>query len=377
MRLGNKIALLGLAVSTCTLLLATELHDAVKARKIKRVAQLLRNGSNTQQCDTHGKKAFDYASEELLTQIRYAYQHFPREQAVKKMLPTRNFALSDYYLQQLEEKGIVKIPRFINTKQLTQLRSDFATFIENITTNNLVKTVGFTTSHGNKKQLRDDYYQDNAKVFISHNPFRFSPLLTSLCCSKKLTDIINNYFGEKSYIRQGVALRYLPLNKHATCTDQWHHDGTGKAINVMMLLTDIGEGDQYMTYVERSHTIRHDYNHFFGRNMFFSSSPAYAEKQLGEKVRIYKAQGKAGDIFVFNSNGTHSANRTLGAIRDVFIVVYHTDTSSMWNFTLPKEALPKKGYHPFEKNKPHAKQLYPVIDNWRDSLQHPELWLQK
>ena len=355
---------------------STILHDAVKSGNIEKTVQLLRNGTNHNQLDSDGKKALEYASPELLTQIRHAYQRYPA-QHTNKHFSTKQFSLTDYQLQQLHKKGIIKIPHFLSKQDLAQLHGDFEKFVNTVTKNNLTKTVGFTSSSGNKSKLAHEYYQDNARVFISHNPFNYSPLLTSLCCDKKLTTIINNYFGEKSYIRQGVALRYLPLNRHATCTDQWHHDGTGKAINVMILLTDIGENDQYMTYAEGSHRIRHEYKQFFGKNMFFPSSIDYVKKHLKREPVIVKAKGRAGDIFIFDSNGTHSANRTLGAIRDVFIVVYHTDTSSMWNFTLPIQGLPKGDkYHPFKKNNPEAKQLYPTkADNWRDSLYDTESWL--
>ena len=93
--------------------------------------------------------------------------------------------------------------------------------------------------------------------------------------------------------------------------------------------------------------------------------------------------GKAGDVFMFDSSGTHSGNRSDGKTRDIFLVMYTADKSYVWNVDLPDEVFRKNAsgnLKPFarilqSKAADPAKKLVPHYCSWTSSLRHPEVWV--
>jgi hypothetical protein len=127
----------------------------------------------------------------------------------------------------------------------------------------------------------------------------------------------------------------------------WHHDLEDQRFKMMVLLTDLGEHDQYMSYVLGSQRLFHPYSMFSSNTCTLD----YCREHLGE-IEILNTTGKAGDIFLFDSNGAHRGNRRLeAATRDAFFVEYTTNQADVWGGDIPPEAFadfPAGEFNPFD-----------------------------
>src|SRR6185295_5649697 len=110
--------------------------------------------------------------------------------------------------------------------------------------------------------VTDEYVDPEACIYASNEPFAISRALLEVCLKPVLTSLIDHYLGKQAYITQGVAFRLEPNPKTGFGSFQWHHDAWGKRINMMIILTEVGEGDQYMTYAKGSHRLRHSFDKY-------------------------------------------------------------------------------------------------------------------
>ncbi|MGH9553037.1 MAG: hypothetical protein ACRD3W_26900, partial [Terriglobales bacterium] len=174
-----------------------------------------------------------------------------------------------------------------------------------------------------------------------------------------------------------VGMRYLPFTTPEIDMFGWHHDMEEKRFKIMILLSDVGENDQHMSYTLGSHRLFHPVEMFL-RN---ECSQAYCSKHM-RNIEIFRATGKAGDIFLFDSNGSHRANRRETApIRDVFLVEYTGDCSEIWGGDIDAEVCRQScttGVNPFELmlNVPKKWEL-PITrsaPSWIDKLANVESW---
>lgn len=131
-----------------------------------------------------------------------------------------------------------------------------------------------------------------------------------LCCHPFIVEISNHYLKKPAFVQQAMAMRYLRGGRMGNDQFRWHHDMEDTRLKVMILLTDVGKNDQYMTYVRASHKLFHPYERFLQNQLDLE----YCHQYLNT-VEILEATGKAGDMILFDSNGTHSANRSRGPPR--------------------------------------------------------------
>ena len=130
-------------------------------------------------------------------------------------------------------------------------------------------------------------------------------------------------------------MRYLPDVAKDRDMFGWHHDQEDRRLKLLILLTDVGLKDQHMSYVCGSHRLYHPYEMFLNNRC----SLAYCRNKLGS-IEVFKVLGRAGDIFLFDSNGAHRGNRRPGgAVRDTFFVEYSGDRSDIWGGDIPAGAL--------------------------------------
>jgi hypothetical protein len=101
-----------------------------------------------------------------------------------------------------------------------------------------------------------------------------------------------------------------------------------------------------MSYVVGSHTLFHPYRMFFKNACDLS----YCRRHL-PNIEIYDATGKAGDIFLFDTNGAHrGVRRETGSVRDVYLVEYNASTSNVWGGDVaPNLDDVPLGHNPFER----------------------------
>ena len=315
------------------------------------------------------KKVAKKSGTNLLHLIRERYQRLPSLEYLLKN-PSSD---TKPYVEQLREDGIVKLEEVVSGENLSRFCAEFEDFVNKIedTRGKIeIDQWGFT----------EEYFSEDAQSYMTNNPFKHSDELVQLCAHEKLVEIINHYLRRNAFIHQAVGSRHLPLDKTNFSSFQWHHDAWGKRINLMVLLSEVGEGDQYMTYAKGSHLIRHTYERY--QNSRITEGISYAESRLGREIAIFKATGKPGDVFLFDPNGLHSGNRTTGRPRDTFIVNYTVDKSYIYGLDFKDNSLinlSREQFAPFshlvERTKSQDLTFFPKYRSWIDSLPHPSAWL--
>ncbi len=234
---------------------------------------------------------------------------------------------------ELREKGIVKIDSkalsgYEDLKNFNRVTADFKELIAYIENNppgpQKLAPAGYLPS----TIYREWEVNKSGATVHAHDPFKFKPELLSLAIHPFILALLSKYFRRKFYLQQSIASRYYPMSPAEFGSFQWHHDGWGKKINVMILLSDVSDDDQYMTFVEGSH--RYIYN--FDR----CSNSRFTEEEvlnLFPNNSHKKCTGEAGTIYIFDSNGMHRGNRSLGRARDSLITSFNAGRY-IWDFEL-------------------------------------------
>lgn len=141
-----------------------------------------------------------------------------------------------------------------------------------------------------------------------------SPVFSRAAVDPYLTRVISYYLGKQAYLAECLGRRLEPLDYPGEYSSwQWHHDGKGKQVKIMVLLTDTAPYGQRTDYLPGTHRIFHrgvSLNSRFTRE---------AVAGYGTPIPI---SGPAGTAVVFDTNGLHRGNRNLSAKRDVWIYIY-------------------------------------------------------
>jgi hypothetical protein len=173
-------------------------------------------------------------------------------------------------------------------------------------------------------------------------------------------------------------MRYLPEEERSNDMFGWHHDMEDRRMKMMVLLTDVGPGDQHMSYVRGSHRLMHPIDMFHENDC----SLDYCAAALGE-IDAVDAIGQAGDVFLFDSNGAHRGNRKPeGAVRDVLMVEFTSDPSDVWGGDLAPgslDGLPPELPNPFHRlvnaGRKWERDGTRALPEWMNNLPHPDRWL--
>ena len=168
-----------------------------------------------------------------------------------------------------------------------------------------------------------------ADTVFAHNPFIWDEIFIKISLHPQILRLAQEYIGRKFYLQQSILSRYYPKKPGEFGSFQWHHDAWGKKLNVMFLFTDVGEEDQFMTYIKGSH--QRFYNLERCRNSRFTEDEI---DRLFTGFERMKCIGKAGTIFLFDSNGMHRGNRSLSRYRDSLITSFNAGRY-IWEFDLP------------------------------------------
>lgn len=349
----------------------TPLHHAAKAAQPRVSSLLLALGADAECRDASGERPFDTTniSEQKLHRIRQVYQR----------LKTHNFDRNDQIprplmaaAERLEQDGIVKITGFIAPDALERMRGDAKRCVADI-------EALLAQGKGVKQHYDEElHWCPNDRAFICNNAFKYSADLIEFCFNPALQTIVNLYLGQPSFVSRGVIVRYPPSQSSGQRAFSWHHDMEDKRLKIMVLLTDIGPDDQYMSYVAGSHLLFHPLE-MFEQNSYPLD---YCKAQLGE-VHIINSIGKAGDVFLFDSNGSHRAVRKPeGAMRDAFFVEFATNQSQVWGGDIDAsliERLSDNRANPFHRMQTAEKKWdQPAtrkMPGWVDTLHRYDTWI--
>jgi hypothetical protein len=218
-------------------------------------------------------------------------------------------------------------------------------------------------------------------AFVFNNTVVLSPDLAEICRHPDLVETANHYLGRPAHIKCVYGMRYLPKEQPDSHQFGWHHDIEDRMLKVMLLLTDVPMDDQYMTYVSGTQTAFHPYSCFLRNPLSF--------EQVGvdtEAVRTVDTIGRAGDMFLFDTNGMHRGRRSLSAVHDAVFIEFTADgnhdngrgstlgVSTPWFGTNADDPL-----HIFRNLVPKWDRR---ADNprtqttWAESLPDPEAWIR-
>ena len=351
----------------------TALHYAVKCGQPQAAACLLAYGANHTIKDAQGNcpLSLEYTTIELLHALRQRYRRFIRSDGVSKSESTEAVV---HWLEDLEQNGIVKISGLIGPDELLEMQQDFESFVKNLDKKMAAGDADY------KHYDEEEHWWPKDHAYITNNAFKYSKQLIRSCCDPKLLEIARQFYGRDALIQRGVGMRYLSSRRTGNDMFRWHHDMEEKRLKMMVLLTDVGEDDQCMSYALGTHKIFHPYHMFFNN----ACSLDYAGKHVDE-INIYDAAGKAGDIILFDTNGAHRGNRRPDAkVRDAFFVEFTPDTSNIWGGDIPENFFinnPVTCANPFVgmMSAPRKWDL-PVTrthPTWVTNLPYPERWLMK
>lgn len=348
----------------------TALFEASLAGHADCVAALLAHGADPFVRDWRGRTPLstDVVSLETLHGFRQRYHRYagvpsasspPSEQA-------RGWA------EELHRHGILKISGLVGVEPLARMQADIGRFVAGL-------EARLARGEGEYRHYdEEEHYWAKDRAYVSNNAFKHSADLLALACHRELLDAARLYVGKPPIIQRGLAMRYLP--NQATSNDMfgWHHDMEEKRFKVMILLSDVGPEDQHMSYLLGSHRLFHPYKMFF-RN---PCGLDYCRPHLAE-LSIFDAVGRAGDIFVFDSNGAHRGNRRpTGGVRDVFLFELSADKSNVWGGDIDRALLAdlsRRGSHPFgpmlAAQKKWAQPVTRAHPTWVENLPHVRRWL--
>jgi hypothetical protein len=298
----------------------TPLHLAAGCGQYETAAYLLSSGADHTLEDRQARRplAPENVDPETLHRIRQRYRRTPSPRF--KRMQESDSAFPSEWLENLRRDGLMRIPGLVGPAQLSSMRDEFQGFVDSIDEKR-------ARGEGEMKSYdEEEHWWAEDRAYVTNNAFKHSPGLTRFFCDPRLTALAEQYYGKHAFLTRGVAMRYLPHDARENDMFGWHHDLEERRLKALILLTDLDETDQVMSYVKGSHQLFHPYKMFF-RN---SADLRYCKKALGS-VEILQTTGRAGDVFFFDSNGVHRGNRRREArVRDTFFVEYGIDTSNLW-----------------------------------------------
>jgi hypothetical protein len=236
------------------------LHVAVQHGNSEIIALLLAHGADHSVEDRDGNPPFSpkYVSSPDLHRIRQHYRRMPAPNYVLPLLAGTKYKAA---LNSLKEKGIAKLSGCIAIDDLSKLQHQFEAFPHAL-------DVKIANGEGNKIDYdEEEHYWSEDKAYVSNNAFRYSDCLAQIACSPSLLDLARNYYAKPVLVKRAMAMRYLPSSTKGGGMFTWHHDVEDKMMKVMILLTDVSDTDQYMSYIEGSHLPYRRYESFFNNEL--------------------------------------------------------------------------------------------------------------
>ncbi len=351
----------------------TPLHDAVRGRRYAEAARLLAHGADWKVRNGEGKKPLEIGFTDLdtLHRVRQEYQRLP-------LVAEGQSAASDErvrsLVQALARDGVLRLEGYIEPERLRRLQRDFNRFVRRLQTARLFGLKRFR--HYDERE----HWRREHRAYVTNDAIRHSAALLELCCDPFLLALAHGHLRKPAHVKRTVAMRYLPSDPIASQQFSWHHDMEDRQLKVMILLSDVGEDDQPMAYVRGSHDVFHPYSRFLTNQLEFD----YVRTYLPE-IEIVKLTGRAGDAFLFDSNGMHRGNRSRGRVRDAFFVEFTADRNmtNVWGSEVRRSRLEPALLHadhplgPLLSVTPKWKRVEPQQrrrPSWAESLEYPESW---
>lgn len=235
-------------------------------------------------------------------------------------------------LEELRREGILILYKYIQGDRLRQMQEAFDRMVKEIKASPPAPQQ-LSPDGGSlhpRVKYREYSYEPELETTNTLDPFKYCHGFLEIALDEFVVGIIERYIGKRFVLQHAVASRYYPTTKREFGSWQWHHDAWGTKVNVMVLLTDVTEKDQYMSFMKRSHRLVHSYERTCINDRFTE-----------EEVKQYPGLQRidcicpAGSVLIFDSNGFHRGNRSTGAHRDSLICNFNAGRY-VWPLTIPR-----------------------------------------
>ncbi len=218
--------------------------------------------------------------------------------------------------ERLDRDGIIAVPSSLEPNQLASIRDDFSNWVDRLERRRSDGAAEY--SHYDQQE----FFASSYRSFVSNDAVSWSSEVVLLAASTQLFDLARTYLGGPPLFQRATAMRYLPAAAPPREQFTWHHDLEDKRFKVMVLLNDVETNGQPMRYCVGSHRVRRRIGNFVSNGLRID------EEQAKSGRETFVCEGVAGDAFVFDSNGAHTASRSAtAAIRDVITLEYTVSPS--------------------------------------------------
>ena len=224
--------------------------------------------------------------------LRQYLDRRPNSQYVSELKLMRNlYDQSSSYVSDLNENGIVRLERFLCDSELQEVRVEFD------------KCVVDSSVHNTAAKFSD-------AVSLSETLLRCG-------LDERALMIIGRYIRRPFALARARGMTLLKTAPIREGSFQWHHDCRGRQVHLMILLSDLPSGSQTMKYLMKTHYRFYSY-------WESSSVGSRFENKIRElnADEVMELSGRAGDAFLFDSNGLHSGTRNDVTERDTLLFCY-------------------------------------------------------
>ncbi|MEM7203075.1 MAG: phytanoyl-CoA dioxygenase family protein [Planctomycetota bacterium] len=242
-------------------------------------------------------------------------------QAVSSALPG-----AQAIVEALRRDGVAVVPEYIRGERLREAQAQFDAMVGHIRQAPPAVERAAPPPRTHVRFRVHSVFEEEGVVECL-NPFAYSPALLGVAVDDLLREVVERYWGKRCMLSQASACRYAPAAPCEYGSFGWHHDSLGKRVSVMLILTDVGEDDQHMTYLKGTHNIVHPLSKSY-RNWTNQMDQFSAYEPI-------KCTGKAGTLFFFNPNGMHRGNRRETVVRDSVVTSYCYGYYN-WPFDVPR-----------------------------------------
>lgn len=224
-------------------------------------------------------------------------------------------------IKQLEDDGIVLLPRLISAEQLGSMQTAFETRLRRVRWNDFE---GYTKSDPYRHFVNDVLTLDQGFVSLALHP--------------TVKELVNAYVGDSFALAEAKGWRSLPVTKdfHGWHGDAWYdqeqvQDHIPREVKLAVYLTDVRTGA--FQYIKGTHGRQHP------RPVRADEVEAFQDEALVEMT------GPAGTAFLFDTSGIHRQAVPIFEPRHAVFYNYHDPA-----VPLQSEDVQYYRYHPLLLN---------------------------
>lgn len=237
-------------------------------------------------------------------------------------------------VEELDRDGVSILRRTAPSELLNEAIGDMNRFVEQIPQlQGTVRTKPRST--GGTRQYPVHEYQQELKIYRSHDPLAFSPTYAKFLLLPELAEVATCYLGTPWFYQAMIATRTEAVQPTRAGFAEWHHDARGRKLNAILLLTDVPEDGPATVVLKGSHRLLYSRERL--EHNFFTESEV-AALQGRYRWRECICHAPAGSLVLFDSNALHRGRRSRHP-RDAFQVNCMTKRNHLWSHEIPKSVL--------------------------------------